>query len=393
MEPFLKQLSLRNILSFGEEETTIPLGPLNVIIGANGSGKSNLIDAISLLRSSPRDMASVVREGGGVANWLWKGSSHPTATIEAIVENSLPGAMKLLRHTISFTESNGRFELIDERIEEESTRTANETEPYFFYRFQNNRPVLNVKDGQRMLRREDVDPEKSILAQRKDPDQYPEISFLAESYDKIRVYREWSFGRNSPPRQPQKADQRNDFLQEDCANLGLILNSLQGNYQAKQEMLEHLSALYPTIVDFGVLIEGGSVQVFLNEADFSIPATRLSDGTLRYLCLLAILCHPSPPPVVCIEEPELGLHPDVIVDVGKLLKSASERCQLIVTTHSDVLLDCLSDTPEDVLVFEKEASSTTVKRLNAESLKSWLNENEYSLGHLWRSGEIGGNRW
>ena len=122
-----------------------------------------------------------------------------------------------------------------------------------------------------------------------------------------------------------------------------------------------------------------------------MPATRLSDGTLRYLCLLTILCHPNPPPLICLEEPELGLHPDILPDLVGLMRKASERCQLIVTTHSDVIVDALTDTPESVVVCEKHDGSTTMKRLDAGDLAHWLKD--YRLGELWSSGELGGNRW
>src|SRR5262249_52338356 len=156
------------------------------------------------------------------------------------------------------------------------------SEVHFFYRFEKNRPVLNVKGERRSIQREDVDPEQSSLSQRKDPDQYPETTYLGIKYDKILIYREWSFGRYTPPRQPQRADQRNDFLSEDFTNLGLILNRLRREPIVKARILELLGLLYPDIRDFDVLIEGGSVQVFLQEGLFSIPATRLSDGTLRF---------------------------------------------------------------------------------------------------------------
>ncbi|MEW6754253.1 MAG: AAA family ATPase [Candidatus Latescibacterota bacterium] len=84
-----------------------------------------------------------------------------------------------------------------------------------------------------------------------------------------------------------------------------------------------------------------------------MPATRLSDGTLRYLALLAVLCHPTPPPLVCIEEPELGLHPDIMPQLAVLLCEAATRTHLVVTTHSDILVDALTDTPEAILVCEK----------------------------------------
>ena len=138
-------------------------------------------------------------------------------------------------------------------------------------------------------------------------------------------------------------------------------------------------------------IEGGTVQVFFHEAGCTIPATRLSDGTLRYLCLLAILCHPEPPALICIEEPELGLHPDLLPKVADLLVEASGRTQLVVTTHSDILVSAMTERPEDVLVFEKHEGCTQARRLKAEALSSWLNK--YRLGDLWLRGEIGGTRW
>ena len=122
-----------------------------------------------------------------------------------------------------------------------------------------------------------------------------------------------------------------------------------------------------------------------------MPATRLSDGSLRYLCLLAVLCHPNPPPVICIEEPELGLHPDIIPEVAKLLIEASSRSQLFVTTHSDMLVDCLTEVTESVVVCEKYDGATKLQRLDPEELKPWLEE--YRLGDMWTRGAIGGNRW
>jgi predicted ATPase len=102
-----------------------------------------------------------------------------------------------------------------------------------------------------------------------------------------------------------------------------------------------------------------------------------------------MLCHPSPPPLICIEEPELGLHPDILPTVAELLVEASKRSQIIVTTHSDVLISGLTDYPESVLVCEREISGTQMRRLKKEQLDEWLKK--YRLGELWRMGEIGGN--
>jgi predicted ATPase len=112
---------------------------------------------------------------------------------------------------------------------------------------------------------------------------------------------------------------------------------------------------------------------------------------LRYLVLLAILLDPEPPPLICIEEPELGLHPDLIHKLADLLIDASSRTQLIVTTHSEILIDALSSQPESVVICEKQDGQTILKRLEPDKLKEWLEH--YRLGELWLRGELGGVRW
>jgi len=410
--PTILEIGLRNLLSFGPDTEPIALKSLNVLIGPNGSGKSNFIEAISLLHSAPSDMLAAIRQGGSVIEWIWKGDSEGVAKIDVVIRN--PHGSMPLRHVLAFRNENQSFRLVDERIENCKSYPQFES-PYFYYLYRNGHPVINTKkegkekceqtegkekceqtEGkekyeQRQLKPETVNADQSILAQRREPDIYPEISYLADIYDRVRIYRNWHFGRKAVIREPQKADMRTDRLEEDFSNLGLFLNHLRRFPKAKKMVLEALSDLYEGLDDFDVSIIGGNVQVFFTEGNFIIPATRLSDGTLRYLCLLAVLCDPSPPPLVCIEEPELGLHPDIIPKVADLLIDASERTQLIVTTHSDILVDAMTEQPDAVLICEKHNGQTKIRRLNSEKLQEWLNE--YRLGELWISGELGGTRW
>jgi predicted ATPase len=386
----LKELTLRNILSFGPNSPPLELRDLNLLIGPNGSGKSNLIEAIGLLRSSANKLTAPLRGAGGITEWLWKGDKSGSATIDAVIE--YPKGQKL-RHRIEFRDSASRFELVDEAIENSQPQHGH-SDPFFYYRYQNGRPALAIKDegNKRPLRREDVAPDESILSQRKDPDLYPELAYLSDIYSKVRLYREWSFGRSSVFRSPQAADLPSSRLEEDFSNLGLFLNRLRKVPKAKKAILERLRDLYGGIDDFDVEVKGNTVEVFLTEGDFIIPASRLSDGTLRYLCLLAILCDPEPPVLLCIEEPELGLHPDMLPTLADLLVDASGRTQLIVTTHSDSLVDALTEQPESVVIVEKMDGRTESKRLkNDEMLKEWLKK--YRLGQLWTKGELGGVRW
>ena len=173
-------------------------------------------------------------------------------------------------------------------------------------------------------------------------------------------------------------------------NLALVLAKIRT--RVKKELLAGLGQLYPGIIDLNPVPGEGNVQLFLEEeGGRSIPATRLSDGTLRYLCLLAILLHPEPPPLVAIEEPELGLHPDVLPYIAELLVQASQRTQLFVTTHSAMILDALTEQAESVIVCERADGVSEFERLNQVHLKEWLEK--YRLGQLWSMGQIGGNRW
>ena len=267
--------------------------------------------------------------------------------------------------------------------------------PFFFYKYEHGNPVLNVKTkgkwDKRVLQRETIDPEKSILAQRYDPDTYTEISYLADSFKEIKIYRDWAFGPFSPIRQSQKTDAIGQHLSEDMSNLVNILSKLKKNSTARSKFLEYFQAAYEGIEDCDFEISGGSAEIYVREGNITIPATRLSDGTLRLMCLLAVLCDPEPPRLICIDEPELGLHPDLVNMMPDALRYAAERTQVIVTTHSVGLVDAFTDTPDVVVVCEKNDGCTQMRRLVPAELEAWLED--FDLGQLWSRGDIGGTRW
>lgn len=367
----LHSISLSNFLSYGENYQTIEMQNLNIIIGLNGSGKSNLIKAIELLHSAPKNLLIPIQNNSDIRDWLWKGTKEsPIAKINAIFEN-LQGEHNL-RYFLEFTEADQQFLIINEQIENKQPDQNR------------GHKILNIQRENKKLQHKEINPSQSILSQHKNLNQYPELIYLNNTLSKICLYREWNFST-------QKTNLHNEYLEPDASNLGLILNRLQHDPVIKKKILNSLRTLYKGIDDYYVQIEAETAQIFFRENKYIIPATRLSNNTLRYLCLLAILCHPTPPPLICIEEPESGLHPDVLPTLANLIKEASERCQLIITTHSDILVDAMSDQPESVLVAEKINGSTQLHRLNSEQLKPYLEK--HSLGQLWIRGEIGSTRW
>ena len=400
----IHRLKISGLLSFGPQGIDLPMEPLNVLIGPNGSGKSNLLEVLALLHAAPRELAEPIKRGGGIWEWLWKGDESPgKAILEAFVND--PEKDNSLRHVLEFTDHGGRFEVADERIE------CAETE--FAYRLHQGQHTFDIQTEPKAQRtssstvlsgsasivseslglnayRERTKPEESVLSQVRDAQTYPALYCLQEQYERIRLYRNWSFGPTAELRRNQSTHDPSDFLNEGGANLALVLSHFQG--ENKRKLVAALRELFDGIVDINCPVTGGTVSLFLEEqGGRQIPASRLSDGTLRYLCLLAILLHPEPPSLVAIEEPELGLHPDLLPTLSDLLVQASKRSQLIVTTHSDVLVDALTDKPESIVVCEKHVGQTAMQRLDKDELTEWLEE--YSLGDLWTSGQLGGNRW
>src|SRR5262245_50159415 len=314
----IQRLRLSGFLSFAPDAEAFDLQPLNVLIGSNGSGKSNVIEAVELLRAAPSDFAAAIRDGGGATEWLWKGSAKPApATLDLELGAGTPTG-RPLRYRLEFTSVQSRVEVVDEAIEEVGARPGKD-DVSFYYRFQRGRPAINVratgKTGKAVrlrLERGSLLPDQSVLAQRKDPDLYPEVTWVGRQLGAMQTFREWTFGRHAPLRQPQPADLPDDQLLADARNLALVLNQIE--HKDGRRFNDLLKRFFPRFERMSTRISGGTVQFYLHEPGFGspIPPTRLSDGTIRFVALLATLLSPSPPPLVAIEEPELGLHPDAI---------------------------------------------------------------------------------
>lgn len=389
-------IEFRDFLSYGPNTHRLELRPLNVLIGPNGSGKSNLVEAFALLRAVPGDLGLPIRRGGGVNDWLWNGPKVSSSAGLRVVfapdcritdHQSQPS----IAYWIDFGSEGGRFVVRDERIENVEPRGTLE-KPYFYFGYENGRPYLNSREREkRFLTHATLDYTQSVLSQRKDPENYPEVARVGELLGRIMIYRSWSFGPNATCRAACSTDVKTEFLEEDFSNLPARLSALQRDPPTKRRFVSLLEQVAPGYSDFSVILEGSSLHLYVTEGDHSVSAHRLSDGTLRYLCLLAILLDPGPASVVVIEEPELGLHPDMMSTLRDLMIEATERVQLVVTTHSTVLLDALTDQADAIVVCEKDGRTTDLRRLSQEEVDQWRKFG--ALGELWRSGQLGGTRW
>jgi predicted ATPase len=382
----LSQITLKNVLSF--KNSTVELRRLNVLIGANTAGKSNLIEAIGLLQAAPIDLHAAILRGGGVRSWIWMGETMPSpvASLECHVAGE-SGLVPLVYH-LEFSEDAQDFVILNERLE------GHEGAQMYFQR---TRGVVRLGGAPDSTTQQEktgsIGLSESVLARFKSPVDPTPITNLGNEFERIKIFREFRTGPFAPSRYGISTSVPTDFLHEGGGNLALVLQEMDvlGRHE---RILDYLRRLDDRFEDVKVRLHGSIAQTHVREAGVTelLPAIRLSDGTLRFLCLLAVLLHPNLPALVCLEEPEIGLHPEALQIVADALIEASERTQLIVTTHSEALVDALSQNPESVLVCERDfENSTQFRRLTEKELDTWLDR--YTLGELWRKGEIGGTRW
>jgi predicted ATPase len=394
-EPFISQIEVENLLSFGEK-TTVELKNLNVLIGPNGSGKSNLIEVFRLLKSLPKKISEPFFHNTTAKDWVWKGNSEILISITCKINiyeiflaksntsNYIYKASMMPREMIVFDE-----EIISELYD---TPKASYHPKLLDDLIAKNKSIKKIEEiycapkitiGSLFSYNIEIEEGKK-----------KKIKQISDRLLKIKIYTDTVFARESPVRQPQDASLDPSQLFEDYSNLALVLNDLQHNLPVKRAIIEKLKIFYEPVEDIITRVIGGTVQIYFQEANLTqtVPATRLSDGTLRYLCLLVMLMHPDPPPLICLEEPELGMHPDILPTIADLIMDASTRTQLIVTTHSPTLVSAIGEKqPEAIIVCEKDETGTKMNRLDPEKMKTWLDK--YSLGELWTRGDIGGNRW
>jgi len=406
---FIKQIRLRNFLSYGEKTQTLDLKDVNVLIGPNTSGKSNFIEALRILRAAPgkgqEDLSSTLKEG---SEWIWQGGSKDlNAYIDVLTEaDPLLNFPFMMRYSLEFGFTPEiKFKLISEKaIREVKGASKRHTPKYDYYYEMGSPPSLVTyvydKDKEKYLpgkgasdyaKPEKIDTSKSILSQRYDTERFPNISHLADVFKNIVIFRDWNIGIDSPVRSFQKTNEWDAFLWGDTSNLALIINNLLESTDTSNMLFEYLKRFSRFFEDIVPTIRDGYIRIHIREKGLRkpTPMTRLSGGYIRFLCLLAILCHPEPPPIICIEEPEICMHPDIIPTIADLLIEASSRTQLFITTHSDILVSALSNYPESIIVCERDEDGTHLNRLKKKDLEKWLEK--YKLGDLWLMNKIGGN--
>lgn len=394
----IKSIRLTNFFSF--QETTVYLNDLNLLVGINGAGKSNLLKAIKLLRSV------IIEDGmstllyntwGGFDAMCFLGKKERDCVQ---LEFELDGQV-LSDFGYHFRENifyRIRFHHLPSTMnyyicEKVMTKRDGE-DAYLYLQFDNGEGKIAEGKGraQTLINYQNVKPNESMLSQISDQDRYPQLYALKEALKEIVVYDNFDTTPSSGMRKPNFSNAVKR-LTGDGANLSQILNTIKindkVNYRKIQEALSTINPYFEGI-DFNFI--GGNIELMLDEGGLggAIHTTHISDGTLRFLCMLAILYNEKRGKLVCVDELETALHPDMIYVLMSAIHESYEETQYILPTHSDKVLNQVE--LQNVIVIEKGVQNETiVKHFDDSHFLEWAKD--YSTGRLWQNGDIGGNRF
>lgn len=328
-------------------DVVLPLGPLTVVTGRNGSGKSNLYRALRLLASSASGslIAEVAREGG-LPSLLWAGPEH--GGDEGTVRSG-PVAVRLgyasdeLGYLVDLgipQVGQGSLFARDPEIKREQVFAGPVAKPATLL-IDRLRGVTRVRDGGWSILAQQLAPFESIVNDLADGDTAPELLALRRALGGWRFYDHFRVDAEAPARQPQVGT-RSPTLSHGGENLAAAWATIH-DAGLGRTLDAAVSEAFPGA---RVAIEGGDgrFRLVMHQPGLLRPldASELSDGTLRYLLLCAALLPARPAPLIVLNEPEASLHPQLLEPLAALVAEASARCQVIVVTHADRLAASLA---------------------------------------------------
>jgi predicted ATPase len=332
---------------------------LNVVCGPNGSGKSNLYKALRLLaRAAQGGLSRAIAQEGGMSSILWAGSRKkgPVRLLLAAQSDQFNYEVSLGLPTPAETAFNLDPEVKEEFVWHGQPRRKANT---YFERTTSGAWVMN-RDGHRTSYSGNLNPAEPVLAQLREPHLYPELSILGHALQEWRFYDNFRTDHESPIRLPQFST-RTPILAHDGIDLAAALQTIR-EFGDAVTLDQAIDAVFPGS-QLQILREGCSfwLQIEVSGIQRPLHASEFSDGTMRYLCLLAALLSPMPSPLLILNEPENSLHPDVLIPLADLIRRASERSQVWITTHSTQLAELLAQAPQSkVMILQKVDGETRI---------------------------------
>jgi predicted ATPase len=360
----LDQICIKGFKSI-QEMIDFPLGSLNVLIGANGAGKTNFISFFELLNQIVQNNLQVfIAQNGGANSLLYYGQKN-TSEIYFRLTFGNNGYQCVL-----VPASGDTLIFSDELIWFHNK--VNYINPY----------VVELGGGQRETKLY----EESRKNQR--------ITIADHVLGAIKSWRVYHFqDTSSSAKVKQQGDLNdNERLRPDASNLAAflyLLRETENNHY--QKIVSTIRLVAPFFDDFSLRpnpLNPEKIQLEWKEQDSDsyFNAQSLSDGTLRFICLATLLLQPELPSTIIIDEPELGLHPYAITILASLLKSASQETQVVVSTQSVPLVNQFG--PEEIVVVDRKEGQSTFERRTSKDLENWLDD--YGMGDLWEKNVLGG---
>ncbi len=401
----IKELTIKGFRSL--KDVTWKPGDLNVIIGPNASGKSNLLQALELLGvSAHQRLGKYVRSRGGMESLQFDGQKDAvTFSFRASPPGGLYAQQEMSYYLELFRVGSSSAYIIDEEIlvshiaAKDGSDSGNMVSHIrrgsgggVLFHDQGIRSVIPVE----VATAEEIPLE--IISQEETSLRQAAAQFVSDrsipmfhkQLESWVVYHDVRVDRDSKVRESFMTEFGHE-VEPDGQNFLAVLHTLhEGDKEFKRAVHDGMHAAFGGALDglsFPPAADGRTqFRVAWNGLKKSIPASYLSDGTLRFLFLMTVLANPNPPSLIAIDEPETGLHPSMLPIVAEFAVDASERTQVIFTTHSDQFLNAFYDTKPTTTVAKAEEGATSFNVVAKEELEYWLKH--YSLGELYRSGEL-----
>jgi predicted ATPase len=399
----IKRLRVTNYKSI--KESDLNLGNLNILIGPNGAGKSNLLSIFGLLhKASKGELANTISELGGKYRLLFSGED--VVTLSITFEAFDKGIKKPLDigYLICFIADasgglliNGEYlNILPASSQDSKTPLLHRSYTGDIKLYNEKKDAFDIKSsasdlldqlaGDSENLKVSYDPYELAIQQFKDPSSYRTSYGVLNQLLGFAYHRPIDIGFNAPIRQGQTV-RPDKSVREDGANLLSVLMNMHPD--SRDELTDYLKVPFPEFKRIWIGSDsGGALALKWYETTFDDPfyITQISDGAIRLLYLLALLLSDSKRSLICIEEPEIGLHPEAIKVLGTVLKRVADKGekQIIVSTHSNLLISEMDI--NDIIVTEKKAGATNFRRLSSDQLSKWLKE--FSIGELWTDGHF-----
>lgn len=362
----LEKFTIRNFKSIREQ--TLTLDQLNVFIGGNGAGKSNLVQAFRLLREiQAQNLAAYSLERGADSLMYFGRKVSKSMDFELVFSET---GLSNSYHVWLMPTDEGSL-----TIDQETIAFHNRT------KFASPRETL-INSGSR----------ESRLATNTDG----VSAYVRRDLSTYRVYHFHDTSDSAPVKSAGPIDDNRD-LRSDASNLAAFLYMLQqrnpDNFRNIEDSIRQIAPFFGRFNLEPSRLTPDRIRLEWQEngSDAYFNAASLSDGTLRFMCLATLLQQPRLPAVILLDEPELGLHPAAIALLAGLLSAASMRTQVIVATQSVTLVNQFA--PEHICIVDREDRQSVFKRLDQSELQVWLNEygghEGYGLGELWEKNLLG----